>query len=204
MTCEICKKRVSLFKIKRWIMRRMKKAPTIIVLLFSPLLFSQNSELKLFDFILENQELIWQHVYESDLKKEELSNLYINNVLSSMSKNNLNQFKDRITFEIEGDKVNIKKYGGSWGSTAIFAQYPQNYLAVIDLKDNKYRVTVKNIKTDYRRAKQGFSDLAITVTKKRKTQFKDAKSVTMGLSYIDKHFLNKFDMKKIKKEADVW
>lgn len=160
--------------------------------------------LKLFDFILENQELIWQHVYESDLKKEELSNLYINNVLSSMSKNNLNQFKDRITFEIEGDKVNIKKYGGSWGSTAIFAQYPQNYLAVIDLKDNKYRVTVKNIKTDYRRAKQGFSDLAITVTKKRKTQFKDAKSVTMGLSYIDKHFLNKFDMKKIKKEADGW
>jgi hypothetical protein len=182
----------------------MKKLSLIIVLLYGPLSFSQDSELKLFDFILASQELIWQHVYKSDLEKEELKNLYINNVLSSMSKNNLNQFEDRITFEIEGDKVNFKKYGGTWGSTAIFVQYPQNYLVVIDLKDKKYRVTIKDIKTDYRAANQGFSDLAITVTKKRKTEFKDANGATMGLRYIHKHFLNKFDMKQIKKEADEW
>lgn len=177
----------------------MKK---IILLLFI-LPFTIYSQLDtLYNFKIHNNELIWQHTFESEKTAEDLKTMYSTNTISTFNTSNLNELNNRITFHIEQDKVNFKKFGGTWGNTATFVQYPISYLVIIDFKDFKYRITIKSIIIDYGRL--GTISLEDTTTKKRTTVFKSSQAVLNGLLDYDKYFLDKYHLKNILLENDDW
>lgn len=177
----------------------MKKL--LLFLLFLPL--TSYSQLDtLYNFKIHNNELIWQHTFKTTKTTEDLKIAYITNTISTFNTSNLNELKNRITFSIEKDKVNFKKFGGSWGNTATFVQYPINYLVVVDFKDFKYRVTIKSTMIDYGRL--GITSLEDTTTKKRTTIFKNSAAISDGLLDYDNYFLDKYSLKNILIENDDW
>lgn len=191
----------------------MKKAIVLILLAYGSIAYPQTSEVKLYDFLLKDQELTWQHVYNSDLNKAELIENIMNNVSSSTNTKNLNRSENKIRFDVLGDKIDYRKFGGKWGNTADFVRYPQSYSVEIHVKDNQYHVTVKNIEAILSNSMSmriaEFSsgwhkdNLINSVSRKGKTDFRQSKSVSTGMNYIQKHYYSKFENLQFKKDAGI-
>ncbi|MFH6966447.1 hypothetical protein [Flavobacterium sp. FlaQc-28] len=141
--------------------------------------------------------MYWQHIYELPNKNtEEAIKYFQKEVLSNFKQDNFQILDNTISFEISDDKVNFKKYGGTNMGTAFLAQLYMKYLVVIDFKKDKYRVTVKEIFLDNKLYGPGrmSGDISEFCTKKDVTLFMTGKNITTGLTYNDKHFLEKFNI----------
>ena len=174
-----------------------------IIILFSLMIFNIGYAQKyidtLYNFKVQNEKLIWQKVY--DLKTDNPKSNFIKSVISNIKKTDLQEFEETLTFEIKDDEIDFKKYGGKWGNTAIFVQYPQNYLVVVEFKDKRYRVTIKSITVDFTEPGAGTTELTDLVVKRKVGKIKNREILTKALSYYDKHFDSKF---LIKNEKDEW
>ena len=120
----------------------------IILCLFTGSCFAQTKHPET-DFYLENNKMYWEHTYEVLSKStDDLIKYFQKEVLINIKQDNFQIIDNTISFEVNDDKVNFKKYGGTAMGTAFIAQLFMKYLVVIDFKDNKYRVTVKDIFLD--------------------------------------------------------
>ena len=185
----------------------MKKILTLLLILFLAKAYSQESkDYNYENFKLENKELKWQKVFETQLTVTELIKSFRLNVLQNLSTDNLQEFENRISFTVNGDEVNYTEYGGARSNTVMFAIYPIDYFVVIDFKNYKYRVTIKKIFVDFTSANIGLgkSDLKEFITKKKSTTFSTRTSVKKGASYYNYHFLDGFNINSVKKENDEW
>lgn len=159
--------------------------------------FSQQTQV-LNNFTLNNKEIIWQKVFEKDSLN---ITLITNNVLSKFPVQFLNTTNSNITFQIKDDLVDFKKYGGSWGTTLIFIQLPLSYFVSIDVKTDRYRVTIHNITAKVP------NDLISTylvdiATKNKASEFSTNKVVLKGLSYLDQYLVDKFTISL--EASSVW
>jgi hypothetical protein len=175
----------------------MKKL-TIILLLLTSSAFGQKLVDSLFTFKVMDNEVIWQKIFTSEV--EDLQNAFKKEVVTNMQLENLQEIGNTISFNVKGENIDFKKYGGTWGGTAIFLQYPQNFLVVIDFKDNRYRVSVKSIKIDFSSSGvDGINNLEDYILKKGK--FKNTKYLKKMLGYCHRHYTSKFT---IKVKNDDW
>ena len=174
----------------------MKKL-SIIFFLITSSVSSQKLLDSLYTFKVVDNEIVWQKVFTSDVK--DLQNAFRKQVVASLQLENLQEIGSTISFVVKDEKIDFKKYGGTWGGTAIFLQYPQNFLVVIDFKDNRYRVTIKSIKVDFSSANLGIDKLDEIILKKGK--FKNTKYMKKSLSYYHRHFTEKFTLKQ---KNDDW
>ena len=191
----------------------MKKAIVLILLAINSFSFSQTSKVKLYDFLLKDQKLSWQHVYTSDFNNEDLMSNVIKFVSSSNNVRNLVKSENKIRFDVEGDKIDYKRFGGKWGNTADFVKYPQSYSVVINVQDYEYCVTINNIEAILSnrismRIAEFSSDwhkenLINSVSRKRKTEFSQSKSVITGMKFIQKHYYSKFENLQLIKEVEI-
>jgi hypothetical protein len=168
----------------------------IILCLFTGSCFAQTKHPET-DFYLENNKMYWEHTYEVLSKStDDLIKYFQKEVLINIKQDNFQIIDNTISFEVNDDKVNFKKYGGTAMGTAFIAQLFMKYLVVIDFKDNKYRVTVKDIFLDNKELQYRMSgDISEFCTKKATTVFLTGKTITTGMIYNHKHFLEKFDIK---------
>ena len=150
--------------------------------------------------------LIWQKVYQTTLPIDEFFSTFLMHIVSTYKTGtqDYHRAEDRLTFNVYGDNVDFKSMGGSWGSTALFVQYPMNYLVIVDVKEGRYRVTVKNIQNDLSRENLGLTELDEVVMKKKNTQFSKSLITVKGMGYINQHFSGKFDLSSIKEDNDDW
>jgi len=87
-------------------------------------------------------------------------------------------------------------------TVAIFMHYYLNYLTIIDFKENKYRVTIKEILINSNDLTIRSSDfLEEYVTGSNNQNFKSAKIVNKALEYDHQHFLEKFSIKPQEKTS---
>lgn len=182
----------------------MKKI--ILLLLISYSGFSQLKHPET-DFYLQNSKVYWEHIYEVPVKNIEESIKYFQKeVLTNFKQDNFQIIDNTISFEINDDKVNLKKYGGSTMGSVLFASSYLKYLVVIDFKENKYRVTVKDLFLDNKLYGIGHSsgDFTEYITKKKSTLFTENSLATKGIIYFDKHFLEKFDITKQPVKKNDW
>lgn len=157
------------------------------------------------DFYLENNKMYWEHIYEVPSKStDDLIRYFQKEVLINIKQDNFQIIDNTISFEVNDDKVNFKKYGGTAMGTALIAQLNMKYLVVIDFRDNKYRVIIKEIFLDNNSPQARMSgDVSEFCTKKATTVFLTGKTITTGLIYDHKHFLEKFEInlnETVKKE----
>lgn len=180
----------------------MKKI-ILFLLLFSINCFSQTKQPET-NFYLENGKVYWQNIYEVPGKNiDDLIQYFRKEVLTDIKQDNFQIIDNTISFVIDNDKVNFKKYGGTTMGTAIFIQYYYKYLVVIDFKEEKYRVTVKDIFLDNKnimvRDSGNFEEY---ITKKKNTEFTTNSIAIKGLQYFHKDFLNKFNINTESKKND--
>lgn len=91
----------------------MKKVFLISTILFGQFIFGQKYLDTLYNFKIENGELIWQKVFSSE--NDNVKDLFIKSVVTNIKKKDLQELDKTISFEVIGDEVDFKKYGGEMG-----------------------------------------------------------------------------------------
>lgn len=118
-----------------------KKIFTITLFLTFFGVFSQNLELN--NFKIENNNLIWQKIYETHYTKTEL----IDHFKKSGKILDIEITENDLTGRLKNLDLDYKGFGKSEMSTAIYIS--RNFLSsfvLIEFKDGKYRVTLKDLK----------------------------------------------------------
>lgn len=182
----------------------MKKIVLLLLMGFSG--FSQikfpNTE-----FYLENGKVYWQHVYQTPGKKvDDLMKYFQKEVLVNIKLDNFQIIDNTISFTINDDKINFKKYGGTTMGTVMFVQDYYKYLVVIDFKEEKYRITIKDIFIDnkFNGSIHSSGFLEEYITKKKNTLFSTNNLVAVGMGYNDKYFLEKFQINTTESLKKEW
>jgi uncharacterized protein (UPF0333 family) len=169
---------------------------TILILFISCAIVAQNKHPET-DFYLYEKKMFWEHVFDAPGQSQtDLMQYFEKYVLTNFKQNNFQIFENTISFEMVGDVVNYKKYGGSTMGTVIFATMQMNYLVVIDFKDDRYKVRIKDINLDDQNIGLAHSSgkLEEYTTKKSITEFQSNKLVTTGLQYQHLNFMEKFQI----------
>ncbi len=156
------------------------------------------------NFEIENGQVIWQKVYDTDLTKEQL----IGQIKSSGKFKNISENGESLSAEIDQLSMDFKGYGVSEMSTPMYVSrsYVQAF-ALIEFKEERYRVTLKNIKFvkkyDDALSKEGeTTDIELFALKKRNTEFKSA-FLKKPSKIMDFTFQKVTDFKGVVKE-DKW
>ena len=146
---------------------------SILLFLFSTVLISFNlSETN--NFGIENGQVIWQKVYETNLTHSQI----ISQIKSSGDFKNISENDESLSAEIDQLSLDFKGFGISEMSTPIYvARSYINAFVLIEFKENRYRVSIKNIKLvqkyDDALSKAGeTTDIELFALKKQNTEFK--------------------------------
>lgn len=175
----------------------------LLLFIFSTILVGFNfSETD--NFQIENGKVIWQKVYETDLTKKQL----IEQIKSSGQFENISQDGENLTAEIKKLSLDYKGFGASEMATPMYvARNYVNAFALIEFKEHRYRVTLKNIKLiqkyDDGLSEEGeTTDIELFALTKRNTEFK--KSFLNKSSQIMNYTFQKVaDLSSLPKE-DKW
>ena len=159
------------------------------------------------DVILKNNEVIFQKTYKSDLSKIELIEklkVYLPTIknfqLTEITNQNDGQFSGKLTDYI----VNYRKYGGTLMGTMTALNYPLVGNAIIQVKDNKYRVTISNFIFKGVKVLSESYDFALDdgLTKAKRTKIRENLSMLNAMGYLNKELTEMFDLHTTKKIDD--
>ncbi|GGC81035.1 hypothetical protein GCM10011508_05480 [Flavobacterium lutivivi] len=126
------------------------------------------------NFLVENNQVVWQKIYETELSKETL----IDKIKTAGKFENINISSDKLTAEIKDLSIDYKGYGESEMSTPMYLSRSfVKAFCMFEFKDKKYRVTFKSIKFvqkyDDALSKMGeITDIENFALSKKNTEFK--------------------------------
>lgn len=128
----------------------MKKLYLVIAILFT--MFQAQAQtvneenyktLKLYNFAVEGESILWQKVYEVDMSADEIRDAIKNSMFFSKV---INETAGSITGEFTDLKSLYEECGFKMMSIPFAASYIHLHGKVrVDIKDNKYRVTVADL-----------------------------------------------------------
>jgi hypothetical protein len=176
-----------------------------IILIISCIVFSLNgfTQDNQDYFVIENSKVIWQKVYETTKTKEELTTYFKESGLFS----SFEIGEGKLITELK-DQVVDKKKGGVTGVPMAVLMYDYKGIVVIDLKENKYRVTLKvitlvlNINNPALAGRKGDEDsFEKLYLKKGTNQFKGWFPKKSGKVY-NANYLDLFTVKEVKTNDD--
>ena len=112
-------------------------------MLFFTLLTTYFNQTENENFRIDENQVVWQKTYETELSKEAL----IDKIKTSGKFKNISISEDKLTAEITELSIDYKGYGESRMSIPIYlSTYSVKAFCMFEFKDNKYRTTFKNIK----------------------------------------------------------
>ena len=144
-------------------------------LLFFTLLFSQFYQIENENFLIENSQVVWQKTYETQLSKATL----IDKIKTVGVFENVSVSENKLTAEIKDLSIDYKGYGESEMSTPMYlSRSAIKAFCIFEFKDEKYRVTLKNIKFvqkyDDALSKMGeVTEIETFALSKKNTEFKN-------------------------------
>lgn len=189
----------------------MKKIIVLLTLTIVSLSsYSQEGTNFVENFVIENNGVVYKKVFdlpnqsETELKK---------NILSFISKvpnvSNVRVIGDEIFGDISNLKVNYKKYGGSYMSTLIVLNHSMFGKLIVQTKDNKYRVLIKDIyfiddvsllSLNSKKEVDNRSDFTNFITKNDRTEFRTSNTIIKGIGYMNSYFTELFTFSNLPKE----
>jgi len=183
---------------------------TLSILITSITSFSQDELTSMENFVIENNSVVYKKVFElpnqteTELKK---------NILSFISKvpnvSNVRVIGDEIFGDINNLKVNYSKYGGSYMTTLILLNHSMFGKLIVQTKDNKYRVLIKDIyfiddvsllSMTTKKEMDNRTDFTYFVTKNDKSEFRTNNTFKKGLGYMNNYFTEIFTYSNTIKE----
>jgi hypothetical protein len=189
----------------------MKNFLKPLVFISTLIIFSSRvSSQTLHNFFIENEGVIYKRVF--DLPKETGLNEKTE-VLKFISKvphvSNVREVGDEILGDITNMKINYKKYGGTSMSTMILVKGSMFGKLIVQIKENKYRVIVKDIyfiddQSLYsmmsKKEMDNRTDFTNSITKDNRTQFRSSSTIVTGVGYVDSYLTDIFTYYDGKKE----
>jgi hypothetical protein len=111
----------------------------LIILTFTFTWFQNENQ----NFQIENGGLIWQKIYENEINQDDL----VEQLETSGKFENINKSDNQITANFSNLTIDYKGFGSSEMNTPMYiARSYTNGFVIIDIKENKYRITIKGIK----------------------------------------------------------
>lgn len=149
----------------------MRKLVYILVFVSTSLVSQEN-------FKIVDNTVLWEKTFEESLNIKSIEK----EVLTNPNKDNFRQIDNIVTYESFNNTLNYVKYGGKRINTPIYCNEKFNYLVVIEINKDSYKVKIKdiNILLD-----NEYVDLSNFTT--RKGKFK--KSQETALNYYNQYFL---------------
>jgi len=189
-------------------MKKILLILSVIILSFTS--YSQEVTNLVEGFTIENNGVVYKKVFdlqnqsETELKK---------NILSFISKvpnvSNVRVVGDEIFGDISNLKVNYKKYGGSYMSTLILLNHSMFGKLIVQTKDNKYRVLLKDIyfiddvsllSMNSKKEMDNRTDFTDFITKNGRSEFRSGNTIIKGLGYMNSYFTELFSYSNTPKE----
>ena len=163
--------------------------------------FSQNPKIEYKNFKLQdNKEIIWQKVFEINVSKDSILKLIQGNIVSNSFINNLKY--ENYTFN---GTSSFEKLTNT-SSAPLRARTEYNCFVKIDIKENKYRITIENIK--FIPINFNFDGVGINhsysleemVVRNAKHEIRKNRNSRKMLSNFNKDLINLLTLKSEKKE----
>jgi len=151
---------------------------------------------------LKDKNVIYQKVFLSDLKKEDLADR-INMLLGNMRNFKFNKDNYLSSFDFFGRlsnyKFSLNKFQSSWFERPTILSCPMNASVAIQVKDYKYRVTISEMTIEVGRDTIGktteifFDDI---ITTRNRTAFKMSKSNVRTAERVNQDFADRFNLNR--------
>lgn len=120
-----------------------KRKMKFTILLVFTLIITNFNQTENDNFLIEGNQVVWQKTYETELSKESI----IEKIKAAGKFENISVSEGTITAEIRDLSIDYKGYGESEMSTPMYLSRSfVKAFCMIEFKDKKYRVTLKNIK----------------------------------------------------------
>jgi len=185
-------------------MMKMKKL-LLITLLFVPFFgIAQDSRTEHLNFTVDNnQDLVWQKIYESDVTLDELKTYFLNESFTSELKLNETKFSG----QSKGKKIGTSKTS-QWRTLGANLFYEA--FVSVEVKGGRYRVTLTDLKFSavqkYNLWAGGMQNQSSTFEEyfisRRRGGFKKPAVVKNSLTLYDKEFDNIFTLKENELKED--
>lgn len=179
----------------------MRKVLLGLIISLPLFVFAQDYKTAFRDFSIVDYNLVFAKVYKVDLSEEELESK-IKSFLPAVNNFKLDYEASHAVARYSGTinkmYINYRKYGGTLLSTATFLNYPISANVIIDLKDSKYRVTIKDIVFNdvpepFTSRKQDYN-INTPFLKKKNTEIKSDSEIRKSLEYINLQLSDSFDI----------
>lgn len=175
---------------------------TLSIIILSYTSYSQDGNTSVEGFVIENNGVVYKKVFElPDQSETELKK----NILSFISKvpnvSNVRIVGDEIFGDISNLKVNYKKYGGSYMSTLILLNHSMFGKLIVQTKDTKYRVLIKDIyfiddvsllSMNSKKEMDNRTDFTDFITKNGRSEFRSSNTIIKGIGYMNSYFSELF------------
>ena len=175
---------------------------TLSIIIISYTSYSQDGNTSVEGFVIENNGVVYKKVFElPDQSETELKK----NILSFISKvpnvSNVRIVGDEIFGDISNLKVNYKKYGGSYMSTLILLNHSMFGKLIVQTKDTKYRVLIKDIyfiddvsllSMNSKKEMDNRTDFTDFITKNGRSEFRSSNTIIKGIGYMNSYFSELF------------
>lgn len=152
-------------------------------------------------FVLKENSVVFQKIYSSDLNKAELTERmkeFLPSVKGFQLTGSPNQNEDQFSGKLSDFIVNYRKYGGTLMGTAIVLNYPVSANVIVQVRDNKYRVIIRDVM--FKGVKMALNDTGTDlmfdelISKKQRTEIRVSETYLKSARYIDKDFESAFDI----------
>jgi hypothetical protein len=154
-------------------------------------------------FVIDNRELIWQHVYDSAVEYDDAMAFY--KQLTSVYE--LSGSDNFIIGDIRDLIIDFRRYGGTWGNTSMVVQgYNLDGKIKIEGKEEKYRVTIFGLKMipNINNALFQESDFSVYMLKNKRDAIRPTCATPDILGIYDKFFQDYFKVRSLKRSNSDW
>jgi len=146
---------------------------------------------------MEKGDVFFEKVYNlENTDAASIEHILMNGVPRVKDISGFTKTSDIITAEIKNTLVDYRKYGGKWGTTAVYMNHPFFATVSILWKDNKYKVTVSNMY--FNTAGLGKMTGGDVFTK-RGREFDHSKIVMRSGEYLEQYLSDLFAFDKLGK-----
>jgi hypothetical protein len=159
-------------------------------------------------FILRENTILFQKVYDSTLGKDDLVKSlkgFLPAVKSFQLTESPNQNEYQFSGKLNDYLINYRKYGGSLMGTSVLLNEPLNANVIIQVKDYKYRVLISDVVFKDVQLIMGDNGTDIFLddmfTRKKRTEIRIHPTVSKVAKYMDSDFGDSFNVSTSKKAS---
>jgi hypothetical protein len=163
------------------------------------------------NFYIENNSVVYKRVFDLPNQNEKEVKAALLKFISKVPNvSNVRESGNEIFADISNMKINYQKYGGSYMSTLILLNHSMFAMLIVQIKDNKYRILIKDIyfmddvsllSLNSKKEMDNRTDLTPVITKAHASEFKSSSIIVKGMGYLNSQFTDLFTYTQ---QEDKW